>query len=363
MPRHGILLTGVAALAVLVPQSAQSQDWSRREYPLAPPNDHGNIVAPYFDGFYPNEDGTYTLSFGFMNRNADDLIEIPLGPDNYIEPAEYDGMQPTSFPTVSYGGFGGPRERGAFGVVVPEDFEGDVWWYLTTDGYTTRVPGRLQGRFQGVIGYEGAYALSTTSMAEGSLRPTISFEEGDRGDWGIDGVQYPERFNVSVGEPIEVRFWAFDRGERELGQVNMSLWKHQGPVGAVISFESLTTPPPAEGRGGRGGGRGGGDAPTLPDGVDPADLPPDVAARVGIGGRGGRGAPPPPAPGPVDAGESVRLTDEGPEANMGHFRATFDTPGEYVIRIRIDSFSASGDSSPGNQCCWSNAYVHATVTE
>jgi hypothetical protein len=47
---------------------------------------------------------------------------------------------------------------------------------------------------------------------------------------------------------------------------------------------------------------------------------------------------------------------------MGSFRATFDTPGEYVIRIRIDNFT-SGDSSPGNQCCWSNGYVRVRVEE
>jgi hypothetical protein len=48
---------------------------------------------------------------------------------------------------------------------------------------------------------------------------------------------------------------------------------------------------------------------------------------------------------------------------MGQFRATFDTPGEYVIRIRIDSFNAAGDSSFGNQCCWTNGYVRVNATE
>ena len=67
-------------------------------------------------------------------------------------------------------------------------------------------------------------------------------------------------------------------------------------------------------------------------------------------------------PGPVNIGQSVRLPTEGDDANMGSFRATFDTPGEYVIRIRIDNFT-SGDSSPGNQCCWSNGYVRVRVEE
>lgn len=336
MPKAGIsIIAALVGTGALLPQPGAAQDWTRREFPLAPPNSHGNFVAPYFDGYYKNPDGTYTLSFGFMNRNDEDLVEISLGPDNFIEPAEYDGAQPTSFPVVSYSGFGGPRERGAFGVVVPADFEGDVWWTLTTDGYTTKVPGRLHGRFQGVIGFESAYELSTTPQAEGSLRPVLEFEEGGPEGIGIAGIQYPEELTTGVGEPIEVRFWAFDRGERELRDVNMTLWKHQGPMGAKIAFESLV-PAPTQPPGGRGG------------------RPPGLS--LGFGRSRG-----PVGPGPVEVGQSVRLPLDGPEANTGHFRATFDTPGDYVIRIRIDNFT-SGDSAPGNQCCWSNGYVTVHVT-
>ena len=52
---------------------------------------------------------------------------------------------------------------------------------------------------------------------------------------------------------------------------------------------------------------------------------------------------------------------EGFEDYVGRFRASFSMPGEYMIRIRIDNFG--GDSSPGNQCCWSNGYVRVSVTE
>jgi hypothetical protein len=340
MPRLAMTLGGAAvALATIVPLPVpvDAQDWTRREFPLAPPNASGNFVAPYFDGFYQNPDGSYTLSFGFMNRNDADLVEISLGENNFIEPAEYDGMQPTSFPVVSYGGFGGPRERGTFGIVVPEDFQGDVWWTLTTDGYTTKVPGRLRGRFQGVIGFESAYELSTTPQAEGSLRPSIRFAQDGPEGIGVVGIEAPRRYTTKVGQPIEVELWAFDRGERELGEVNMTLWKHQGPVGGKIAFESLVERP---------------------------------AEEPAAGGRGGRGGPPPGfgrggaarGPGPVGIGQAVRLPNEGPQANKGRFRATFDTPGEYVIRVRIDNFTA-GDSGMGNQCCWSNGYVRVGVTE
>jgi hypothetical protein len=306
--------------AALLPLAADAQDWTQREFPLAPPNAKNNFVAPYFDGFYQNEDGTYTLSFGFMNRNDSDLIEIPLSVNNRIEPAEYDGGQPTTFPTVSYSGFGGTRERGAFGVVVPADFEGDVWWTVTTNGYTTRVPGRLESPGQIIT---GAYELSTGAMAAGSMRPAIRFSESGEDGWGIEGVHHPETFTTTVGEPVEVRFWATDRGERELGPVNMTLWKYQGPVGGEISFESFSEAP--------------------------ANATPVRRGR-------------PHGPGPVALRDRVQLPTEGPNAHMGHFTASFDTPGEYVIRVRIDNFNPI-DSMPGQQCCWSNGYVTVVVNE
>lgn len=342
---HAVMVSMVG-LAALAAQPAAAQDWTRREFPLGPPNARGNFVAPYFDGFFTNEDGTHTLSFGFMNRNEEELIEIPLGPNNFIEPREFDGLQPTTFPVVSYGGFGGPRERGAFAVTVPADFEGDVWWTLTTNGYTTRVPGRIHAPFEGLIGFEAAYELSTTPQAEGSLRPSIRFSENGPEAIGVQGMESSERLRTTVGTAVEVRFWAFDHGERELRDVNMTLWKHQGPVGGVIVFESLVQPAPAgEGaQGGRAAGAGG------------------AAAAAGGGGPAGRGrGGRPVGPGPVNIGQSVRLPSTGPAANQGRFRATFDTPGEYMIRIRIDNFG--GDSSPGNQCCWTNGYVRVSVAE
>ena len=41
-------------------------------------------------------------------------------------------------------------------------------------------------------------------------------------------------------------------------------------------------------------------------------------------------------------------------------RATFTEPGEYVVRLRVDNFSAP-DTRFGKQCCWSNAFVPVTV--
>jgi len=98
LPKLAITLVGVAVgLTALAPQPAESQDWTRREFPLAPTNSSGNFVAPFFDGWYRNPDGTVTLSFGYSNLNLTEVVEIPVGPDNFISPAEFDGRQPTFF--------------------------------------------------------------------------------------------------------------------------------------------------------------------------------------------------------------------------------------------------------------------------
>jgi hypothetical protein len=93
------------------------------------------IVAPFLEGWYANEDGTYSFSFGYLNRN-DETVVIPLGDGNSIEPAQFDGMQPTTFLPG--------RHRGVFSVTVPAALvDGDVWWsLLNPNGEVTRVPGR-----------------------------------------------------------------------------------------------------------------------------------------------------------------------------------------------------------------------------
>jgi hypothetical protein len=40
---------------------------------------------------------------------------------------------------------------------------------------------------------------------------------------------------------------------------------------------------------------------------------------------------------------------------------TFSVPGEYIMRARVDNFSAP-DSSDNDNCCFTNGYVRVSVT-
>lgn len=232
-----IAVAGVLAGFVYTPLQAQpAQPIGGERYPLAPAIKRGEGVAPFFDGFYLNEDGSVTYSFGFMNRNQEELIEIPIGPNNRLEPAEFNGMQPTYFPVVSYPGFGGRRERGVFTVRVPAGFTGDLVWTLTANGKTYSVPART-----GLAAYE----LSYTPQASGSLMPVVRFAENGPPSQGREGIiQGP--LNARVGQPVNIDFWMEDRGERDPVPTAFNWAKHQGPVGGEVTFapQRATSPNP-----------------------------------------------------------------------------------------------------------------------
>lgn len=218
----GVVLV-MAAIGVVAAQAP-------RQWPLAPVPPDGQRVVPFFDGWYENADGTITLSFGYSNLNREDTIEIPLGPDNFIEPKEYDGRQPTSFPVSELATGRRDRARGVFTITVPATFKGDVVWTLRHAGQTHKVPGRAK---------TGAYGLRWP-MAMGSIPPQLRFKAdgpSGRGPVGIESAP----LQAAVGAPLSVTIWMKDDSERDAEAVqvkergparqamNVNWYKHSGP--------------------------------------------------------------------------------------------------------------------------------------
>jgi hypothetical protein len=207
-----------------------------RDYPLATLHASGDLVAPFFDGWFDNGDGTVTYAFGFMNRNTAEIVDIPLGEGNRIEPAQYDGIQPTHFPVYSRRGLIGRRERQAFGVTVPKGTE--VVWTLTHAGRSYSVPGRSTST---------AYDMGTFAQtaAFGSLHPGIRFTESGPVTFGPEG-QRAARVRTRVGAPVTLSAMIQDRGERydlaeqETYPVHATWILHQGPGAVSFSAESST---------------------------------------------------------------------------------------------------------------------------
>ena len=84
-------LAACAALAVItiVPVSGQ--------LPLPAIKDSGEAIYPAFEGWYATPDGTFNLLLGYYNRNQKQALDIPVGPNNRVEPGGPDMGQPTYF--------------------------------------------------------------------------------------------------------------------------------------------------------------------------------------------------------------------------------------------------------------------------
>ena len=273
-----------------------------RDYPLATRGASGESVAPMFNGWVDNGDGTATMIFGFANLNRDSVLDIPLGPDNQLEPAELNGAQPTHFPVYAYRGLVGIQERGAFAVTVPKDTE--VVWTLNSAGRTYRVPGRAVST---------AYEMSNDERALGTLKPAIRFNPNCPESTTEEGI-YAPRITASVGQEVTLTAYVQDRGNRadyDVAQLLFPLgteWiMHQGPAEPDFEVAKISGQERAE--------------------------------RSGESGASGS-----------NGWEQVST------------RVTFPEAGDYVIRLRVDNFTAP-DSQFDNVCCWSNAYVPVTVTE
>jgi hypothetical protein len=108
----------------------------------------GQDVSPTFNGWKVNSDGTYTLYFGYFNRNSEEEVDIPIGPDNKFDLDNIDQGQPTHF-------YPSPRWW-VFGVVVPKDWPKDkrLVWTLNSRGNINQAKAWLQPEWevdQGII--------------------------------------------------------------------------------------------------------------------------------------------------------------------------------------------------------------------
>ena len=77
----------VALAVLLLVQPAGAQDATGRFMSL-----RGEIVSPAYEGWWHNEDGGYTLFFGYMNSNWEQEFNIPIGPHNYFTLTEAGGL-------------------------------------------------------------------------------------------------------------------------------------------------------------------------------------------------------------------------------------------------------------------------------
>src|SRR5580765_682383 len=100
----------------------------------------GQVVAPVYEVFDVNADGSFNMWFGYMNRNYEEEVDLPVGADNTFEPGG-DRGQPTHFVPR--------RHKDVFSVKVPKDFgDNTLIWKLNAHGQAQQVVATLKPVWQ-----------------------------------------------------------------------------------------------------------------------------------------------------------------------------------------------------------------------
>lgn len=185
MTRRVALAMLGAAIAIAVP--------SARQLPLEPMKDAGLGITAAYEGWFQHPDGGVSLLVGYFNRNLKQILDIPVGPENRIEPGGPDQGQPTHFLPR--------RQWGVFTIAVPKDFgERKLAWTIVANGHTTSISMGLNPLYE-VEPYKEA--------AQGNTPPVLRFSQGG------PSFQGPPRgiaatLDGTVGQPLSLGLWASD---------------------------------------------------------------------------------------------------------------------------------------------------------
>ena len=316
---RGRVLAGIATIgigwagAALAGAGQQGIGQSPSSLPLTPTiREKGSSVTPAFEGWYFGKDGSQNLLVGYFNRNTKQELDIPVGPNNRIEPGGPDMGQPTHFATG--------RQWGVFTIKLPKDFgTKKLTWTIVANGLTNAITLHTQADYV-VEPFEDAANKNTP--------PKLKFRDGGPLFTGAP-VGIAEKYTAAVGEPLTLTVWATDEGAK----INVPEGRGRGRGAAA-----------------RGAAPGAGDA-AAGRGATPesAFTPPPPIALTWTMFRG---------PGAVkfETQKPKIAVDEGGKATT---TATFSAPGEYILRVQGND--STGEGGGGFQCCWTNAHVAVSV--
>jgi hypothetical protein len=185
----------------------------------------GDSVQPVFDGWHQNSDGTVTMWFGYMNRNFQEQVDVPIGPANSFNPGN-DRGQPTHFYPR--------RHQYVFKVDLPKGWtkEQKIVWTITAHGETCTAIGWTQAEWEVDDGVRMMNAGGAGLAPPADNRaPRITSGSPDQ--------------TVAVGKPLKLTASATDdgipkaRGPR--GGTGIKWILYRGP-GKVV-FDPDATPP------------------------------------------------------------------------------------------------------------------------
>ena len=185
----------------------------------------GQSVSPAYEGWMPNQDGSFTLYFGYMNTNWLEEFDIAIGPDNSIEPGGPDQGQPTHF----Y-----PRRNPfLFTIRLPKDFGNkELIWTLVTHGRTEKAYASLKTDYQ----IDNQVISTEIGGDGGSLRDELRYNIPPELE-----IQGETRRSIKVGEPLTLVALAADPDNLPARRDGKPQPRHAGKP----STEEPLKPPPS----------------------------------------------------------------------------------------------------------------------
>jgi hypothetical protein len=220
----GLLACGVAVVGAQVPKAT---------LPLDPQRERGASITPAYEGWYINPDGSFSLLLGYYNRNSKEALDIPVGPNNRVEPGAVDQGQPTHFEIG--------RQWGVFVIKVPKEFgTKTLTWTIVANGETQSIPLTLNKGYP-ISPYE--------ELGMHNKPPVLAFSEGGAKVTGPP-TAVAATFTGTVNQPVEISIWVEDPkaptegagfGGRGSGSVaTISVHEFRGP--GKVTFDKARIP-------------------------------------------------------------------------------------------------------------------------
>jgi|KBSSwiStaDraftv2_1062776.scaffolds.fasta_scaffold06599_9 hypothetical protein len=158
----------------------------------------GQNIAPAYEGWEQDADGSKWFVFGYMNRNWVEEIDIPPGPNNTLLPGGPDLGQPTHFLPR--------RNRFVFRVAVPKNFteKDELIWTLTAHGVTEKAWATLRPDY---ILDNVVKASETGALGAGTSNPEVRSNVAPVVK--IDGAT---TLSAKVGQPVTLTAIVKDDG-------------------------------------------------------------------------------------------------------------------------------------------------------
>jgi hypothetical protein len=200
----------------------------------------GQNVVSAFDGWERHADGTFGMVFSYYNRNYEEMIDVPIGAENNIEPGGPDQGQPTHFLPA--------RHKFVFSVTLPKDWDPKkrLVWTLIVRGKTEKANAFLLPEWEinnQVRGQNGdsSHPVTVGNAADYNEAPVITPGPAQRVTLPAtttltatvkdDGLPKPRVRRQLAGAPATPQTHLF---------VNWVMYR--GPAGATVKFAPDSSP-------------------------------------------------------------------------------------------------------------------------